>query len=336
MALSSKASAIPTTNEFLAHWSSVDEERGAAGGLVLAEKKGVIPAGFNRSGLVVLKDLLQDRLDAVQDKLNDVQIARGGIKNQKAIAYKRLTLFLELLDGYYKETDFYVARPEPSGIGAGEENFMAAMRDMKSLWPKLNGAPAPAGVTLPILLNEGTNEEPVMVPVATFLAQLIVLRGKYEAEKEALQDLAMARGKRDKTIETIRAVLVAYREAVPYGVAGNQPLLDTLPRLTPEPGHTPDAVNASAALEGTNQARISHTQSNDPDFLRYEARGAVGEDADAEDAVTLESHTDRVPADFVTGFGLGSPGAAVTLWIYVVTKDGNERGSQKMVVRRPE
>lgn len=303
--------------------------------MVLAEEKGKIPAGFNRSGLVVLKDLLQDRLDAVQDKLNDAEIARGGIASQKAIAYKRLTLFLEMFDGYYKNTDFYVSRPTPSGIGAGEENFMAPLRDMKSLWPKLNAAAAPAGITLPIQINEGTNDEPIMVPVATFLAQLLTLRGKYEQEKDALQDLAIARGKRDKTIESIRAVLVAYREAVPFAVAGNQPLLDTLPRLTPEPGHTPDPVNASAALEGTNQARISHTQSDDPDFLRYEARGAVGEDADAEDAVVLDTHTARVPADFVTGFGLGSPGAAVTLWIYVVTKDGNERGSVKMVVRRP-
>ena len=111
--------------------------------------------------------------------------------------------------------------------------------------------------------------------------------------------------------------------------------VDTIPRLTPEPGHTPDAVNASAALEGTNQARISHTQSDDADFARYELRGAVGDNADAEDAVVVDTHTARVPADFVTAFGLGSPGAAATFWVYVVTADGNERGSVKMVVERP-
>ena len=335
MALTSKASAIPTTNTFLAHWLTVDEALSPNSSFQLPAEPGVVPAGFNRSGLVVLRDLLQDRLDAVQDKLNGAQTARGAIENRKAIAYKRLTLFLEMFDGYYKNTDLYPTRPEPNGIGAGESNFMDPLRDMKSLWLQLNAAPAPSGLVLPIVLNEGTDELPLPVTAAQFIADVATLRSKYELEKEALQQLAVARGKRDKTIENIRAILVSYRGAVRYPLAGNEPLLNTIPRVTPEPGSTPDPVNASAGLEGTNQVRIAHTQSDDAKFARYEARGAIGDDADADDAIVLGTHTARTPEDFVLTFGLNSPGSAVTVWIYVVTEDGNERGSQKMVVRRP-
>ena len=34
--------------------------------------------------------------------------------------------------------------------------------------------------------------------------------------------------------------------------------------------------------------------------------------------------------------GLSEPGGAVSLWVIVRTKDGNERASAKSVVRRPD
>lgn len=335
MALSSNSAFIPTANEFLGHWTLVDAALPPAAPFVLPEEPGVIPPGFNRSGLVGLRDVLQSNLDSVQDKLNDLQIASGSIALLKAKVYKRLMLFVDVVDGFYVNTEFFPARPEPSGIGAGEEKFVDPLRDMKSLWTKLNAAPAPAGLTLPLTLNEGTAETPLPVTLAQFIDSLNQLKTAYETRASAEQTLKLARGRRDRTMQNIRAVLVSYRAAVAHRIAGNQALLEAVPRVSPEPGHTPNAVTATAVFQAPDTAKVSHAQSDDVDFKEYQLRGAAGPDGDTEDAIVLATHTAQAPADFFTQLGLGSPGGAVSLWVYVITNDGNERGSTRMVVERP-
>jgi len=334
MALHNNGSYIPTANEFLAHWAQADAALGAAP-LLLPEKKGVIPPNFNRSGLLALRDVLQFRLDEVQDKLNLLQIASGVVNLEKAKLYKRLTLFVELMDGFYAETEFYAARPELPGIGAGEEKFTAALRDMKSLWPKLNAAPAPGGVTLPIVLDEGTEEQPQPVAFGVFALDQVNLNQRYADRAEAEQAVKLERSRRDRVLENIRAVLVAYRKAAVTRLAAHESVLATLPRVTPQPGHTPDAVSAQAELVPPDIAQVTHTESDDQDFKEYQLRGTIGEDGDTEDAVVLATHTERTPAPFSTQHGLGLPGGAVSLWVYVITHDGNERASNRMVVQRP-
>ena len=334
MALSSNGSYIPTANEFLAHWAEADAVLLPAA-LVLAEEPGVIPANFNRSGLVVLRDALQLELDAVQDKLNDVQIVGGGLELQKAALYKMLTLFLGVMDGFYLNTEYYRARPEAPGMGAGEEKFVGPLRDVQSLWAKLNAAVAPTGVTLPIVLNVGTAEAPVMKTQADFATALTALKMKYAARADAEQSVKLARSKRDKTMKSIRAVLVAYRAAAESRLAANTALLATLPRVTPLPGHTPEPVSIAAECVAPDIAQVTHGESEDADFKEYQLRGTIGEDGDADDAVVLATHTGRTPSPFSTQHGLGQPGGAVSLWVFVVTNDGNERASDRAVVRRP-
>ena len=334
MALSSNGSYIPTINEFLAHWAQADLVVQPSG-IILAEEPGVIPAGFNRSGLLVLRDSLTIQLDAVQDKLNDLQIAGGELELLKQKMYKRLGLFLGLMDGYYSSTPYYPARPEAPGMGAGEEKFCAPLRDMKSLWGKLNAAPAPTGVALPLEINEGTAEIELNFELTIFTADLALLQTKYAARAAAEQNLRLARSRRDKLKVQIRAVLVAYRAAAQSKLAGMSELLDTLPRVTPLPGHTPDAVTISAVYVPPDTAQVTHSESDDPDFKEYQFRGTVGEDGDPEDAVVLATHTARTPAPFTTQLGLGIPGGAGSYWVFVITKGGNERASARAVVHRP-
>lgn len=65
MALSSNAAFVPTTNEFLAHWALVDAALPVPAPFILPEEPGVIPAGFNRSGLSGLKSTLQGNLEEI-------------------------------------------------------------------------------------------------------------------------------------------------------------------------------------------------------------------------------------------------------------------------------
>lgn len=334
MALVNNSSFVPTANEFLAHWNSVNTEA-VPSGFVLPGVTGVIPPGFNRSGLVVLRDLLISQLQDVQDKLNDVEIASGRIAILKEKLYKRMGLFLEVVDGYYAESEYMSTRPEAPGITAGEERFLTPMRDMRSLWTKLNGATAPAGLTVPITLEAGTPELPEPVTVADFSTMLNLLIQRYGEHGEARQNLTLARARRDKTMKNIRAVLVQYRATVLKPLAGNEPLLNTVPRVTPEPGHTPAPVQVSATHVEPDKAALTHTQSDDPDFKSYQIAAAMGVNSTLEDAITLETRTERTPAPFETTFGLAEPGSAISLWVIVSTTDGNERASEKVVVQRP-
>ena len=334
MALVNNSSYIPTSNEFLAHWAAVDTEIGT--GFVLPGIPGVIPPSLNRSGLLVFRDTLQTDLQDVQDKLNDVEIASGRIRILKEKLYARFNLFLEVVDGYYGDSEYATARPEAPGITAGGERFLAPMRDARSLWTKLNDAPAPAGLTVPIVVKAGTPEMPDNVTVAAFTAMLNLLNQRIDEHGQAEQALTVSRARRDKTMKTIRAIVVQYRATVVVAIAGNEPLLSTIPRVTPEPGHTPDAVQVATAFVAPDKATGSHTESDDASFADYQIAAAIGEGATLEDAVVLETRTARTPAPFETTMGLSAPGGAVSLWVIVRTTDGNERASAKSVVRRPD
>jgi hypothetical protein len=334
MALVNNSSYIPTANAFLAHWSSVDTELG--GGFVLPGLPGVIPPSLNRSGLLVFRDTLENDLQDVQEKLNDVEIASGRIRILKEKLYARFNLFLEVVDGYYANSEYASARPEAPGITAGGERFLGPMRDARSLWTKLNGQTAPAGLTVPIVVKAGTPELPDNVSLAAFTAMLNLLIQRIDEHGQAVQALTLSRARRDKTMKTIRAILVQYRATVIVPISGNEPLLNTLPRVTPEPGHTPEPVQVSTAFVAPNKATGSHTESDDADFEDYQIVAAIGEEATLEDAIVLETRTARTPAPFETSMGLAEPGGAVSLWVIVRTKDGNERASAKSLVRRPD
>ena len=112
-------------------------------------------------------------------------------------------------------------------------------------------------------------------------------------------------------------------------------MIDTLPRLSPLPGHTPASVNASAVFVAPNESRVIYDASTDSQSLEYQLRGTVGDHYDEEDAVVIASHGPNDPREFVTNFGLTQPGAQIALKVYVVLTTGNESGSAAMQVERP-
>ena len=331
----SKTSAIPYANTFLAHWGQVETAIAGQPTYFLPQKKGIIPPNFNRSGLVALKDVLEGQLDAVQASLNDLQINSGAIGILKATLLKRLRLFLDVFDSYYGSSEFANARPDAPNIGDGPEKFLAPLRDAKNLWLRVNGAAAPGGITLPLKVDEGTLAIPALVTQAQFDASITALKALYEARAQFQQDLILLRARRDETITSIYNVLLAYRESVPTRISTNTALLSTIPRLTPVPGHTPDAVTATAIYEAPDTARITHSESAEATFESYTALAAAGDDASVEDAIVIGIHTDRTPAEFITHLGLSTPGGAVTVWVKVTLTTGNERTSAPVVVNRP-
>ena len=130
-------------------------------------------------------------------------------------------------------------------------------------------------------------------------------------------------------------VMKSYRIAVPTRSGQFPVLVATLPRLTPEKGHTPEPVNASAVFEAPDKSKVAYAASADADLLRYELRGNPGTEYDEDDAVVILTNLPAAPREFVSDFSLTQPGAQVALKVYVVLTTGNEAGSVTLHVQRP-
>ncbi len=323
MAISNNASYIPTMNEFLAHWAQVNAAITPELTVPAPDGTGVTFSGFSD-----LRDSLLAQFQNVIGYLNDKEIARGSIRLQKAKMLAHFNEFNAMLDGYWSATAFINARPYAPSASDGAETFLTPMRDALSLWEKINVAPAPAGVILPLALSDGTN-------VAVFATEISELQAAYVAEANANQDAVLARSQRDGIMANAKAVMVAYRKIVPARCAQFPALVDTLPAVTPPPGHTPAPVNASAVFQAPDQAKIVYDASPEATLARYELRGNPGEEYDEDDAVTLATHSPTAAREFLTGFGLTQPGTQASYKVFVILATGNEAGSATMTVERP-
>lgn len=321
MPITGNASYIPTTNAFLAHWTQVNAALPALEPLILS-------SGVTRAALVTLRNGLQDLFDSVQDKLNDVEIASAALLLKKESMLGRLNQFNAIVDGYFAGSALAGARPLAPSIGDGEEVFVEPLRDMKSLWMKVNAAVAPPGLVLPLVLEGGMTR-------ADFVTALGELTTAYEAGQTAEQNLKLERLLRDQKKDLIYEALKLYRLSVPARVPTNQALLESLPKLTPDAGHTPAAVNASAVFVAPDKSHVVYDASADADLSHYELRGNVGATFKAADAVVIATNQPGDARVFDTSFGLTQSGAKVSLEVYVILNTGNESGSAPMLVTRP-
>ena len=168
-----------------------------------------------------------------------------------------------------------------------------------------------------------------------FATNLSGLAFAYSAEKPKNFALKFARALRDGTQSRAYEILVGYREAAAGRLSPFPELLETRPRITPLPGHTPERVNASAVWEAPDKAKVVYEASPDAGLHSYQLRGNVGDEYSDEDAVVIATNAPGAPREFVTPFGLGLPGARGALKVYVILTTGNEAGSAALFVTRP-
>lgn len=323
MPISNNASYIPTMNEFIGHWTQVNAQLSPPLAVLNEAKEGHTLAQFT-----ALRESIRLQADVVIDALNNQEIARGDIDLRKAQMLGWLNEFNGLLDAYWTGTRFINARPLAPGLSLGEEKFVTPMRDAASLWPKLNADAAPTGLALPLTLSDGTTVE-------AFTSGLATLQVVYAQEAMAAQDVVLARANREVSKRSAYLTMKAYRLAVPARCKQFPALVETLPALTPSPGHTPDPVNASAVFQAPDQAKVVYSASDDAALDHYELRGNPGDAYNDDDAVTIDTHLPGDPREFLSGFGLTQAGAHVALKVYVVLNMGNEAGSAVMLVARP-
>ena len=323
MPIDSNASYPLTMAEFAAHWQQVNFELNPDLLIVTPDKQSMTQAEF-----VTLRQTLEASFIDLVDRLNDVELARAGIRAAKATMLVRLNELLAYIDSYWAPTLLPQARPLVPSVTDGPGEFLKAMYDAMSLWERMNEDDAPAGITLPVVLADGTTQ-------ADFRASVLALNELYADERSAIVSTTLSRAQRDAHKARAYAVMKAYRQAVPARCAGFPILLETLPALSPKPGHTPDPVNVSAVFVPPDQSRVAYTPSDEPSLLRYELRGHPGDEYDAEDAVVVATNAPADAPEFLTAFGLTQPGTRVAFKVYVVLQTGNVAGSAAVVVERP-
>jgi len=311
-------------DEFAGHWIEVNA--------ALAPKALVVrlPDDTTLSLLQfeTVRGTLQTQQNVVQARLTVQQIARSNINSKKGALLEQFNLFTGMLDAYFVNTDFIDSRPYAPTPTAGQAAFTEPMVDMMGLWEEINAGPAPAGVTLPLVLAGNTAQ-------GGFASAISALQFAFSDERKKGVKVSVSRSKRDRLQTKAYEAMKSYRDAVPPLLTGFPELIDSLPRLSPLPGHTPAAVNSSAILEGTNQSKVVYDASTEATLVRYELRGNSGDDYSDEDAVVIASNEPGAPREFITPFGLNQPGAKVALKVYVILETGNEAGSAAMFVERP-
>lgn len=214
-----------------------------------------------------------------------------------------------------------VQRTSSSGL------WIKAMDDHQHIWTTINASP-PAGFTPPLILPSGHT-------VAQFGTLVSTLKTTFTSLTQADQDMDREHDERDQIYLRIRDELATYRATVTGLFEDNDPMVVSIPRLVPLPGHTPDPVVLSGVWNAaTSKADLAWTASDDPDLASYSIRrsGATPYDASTETVV------DTVLPDVLalsTNSGLTVSGSSMGYKVYVVLSTGNERGSNAVSVTYP-
>lgn len=319
MPFSGPSSYLETIDEFIGHWTDVN--------LTLGLDPLILPGPYTLATLTANRATLSTGITELVDAINTVEGHRTDRNNRKVSIKERMRQLGAFIRGVLAGSSYVGRIPELIAIDANPGIWLISMRDNKDIWTDINASP-PAGFTPPLVLTGG-------YAIANFTTETGNLETTFQNLTLGEQDVDREVEEREAIYLAIRAELVLYREAVPGRFPANHPLVLSLPRLTPLPGHTPDAVVLSGAWNaGTVKGDLSWTASADPDLESYEVRrdGSTPYNGNTEQVVaTLPPGTLTLSTDE----GLGSPGSTMGFKVYVVLNTGNERGSNAVTIVRP-
>ena len=328
MPISGASSFVPTINEFLPSWDLVNTALGAGGPLVLRNPNGPVPPTVNRAALITMRDDLQLKHTDITGQINNVELAAAALKTMKVALHLRGGQFNDAVRSDLAGTAFAEALPLLPQPGDGQGVFIEPMDDISTLWAKINAATGIPGFTAPLLLLGGYS-------LADFNTALGLLKTQFETVRKEQFLVSFKITERNRMQDLIYPVLKAYRQAVPTKFAATDPLVVTLPKLTPDPGSTPDAVLANGTWNvPTTEGKLTWNESTAPDLDEYEVRWSPGVTYDATLEVVLANIAKTAPREFFTTQGLVAIGDVSLFKVYVKTTTGNERGSNTVKITR--
>ena len=316
MPISSPSSYLPTADEFIAHWTGANAELGAAGPILLA-------GGMSLASFTALRGTLQTQRAQVESARNGLEGSRGDLEATKTALLARLNQFNAKVRSLSPGTRWEPLLPKAFNVSEGMGRVIRPLDDLADVWTRYDADVAP--VTLPggYFIDDFTD-------------QLAALKLLYTATSSAAVALRLARGKRNETQEKIHEVLRQYRSRIPAEFLPGSAIFETLPRLSPLPGSTPDPVQLAGSYHvPTQQALLTWDAPADPSVVKLEVRGNVGPEFEAEDEILLATVLPAGPHTWTGPLGLDTPGTAVSFKVFTLTAEGNQRGSNEVTITRP-
>lgn len=321
MPITSVGSWLPTIDEFLAHWTDVNA--------ALAPSALTLLGGYARATLVIDRAAVETAVTDVQNKDNTTQIARGDRDVRRATVHPRFLQFRAAINGQLPNTKYIPAIPKAPQFDDAPGTWRDRLDDMSNLWTTINtNNPPITGFTPPLTLAGAYT-------ILLFTGETTNLKNAFVAVSNAEQAGQMSRENRDNVFAPVYQRLKQYRQAVAGLFPAGSPLMQSLPALTPRPGHTPDLVNVSAVWDAAElKARVTYAASVDPDLDEYELRACFGDKFKTSEEQVIGNNLPGV-LEFLTDEGLVAPGSKVFYKVYVKLKTGNEKGSKTVSVTRP-
>ncbi|MES2708583.1 MAG: hypothetical protein V4726_18460 [Verrucomicrobiota bacterium] len=327
MPITGPASYVPTTDEFIAHWTHANADS-APKVVVVAPARREDPA-IPLATLVALRAQLITERTAVVTGLNKQHVAREKGQMQKRLLLERYDQFAGLLRAFFSQTPYLSSLPVKPSETELPARFLDTMEAILSLWVQIEDDAPPLGVELPLVLKDDFDITGMQDGIALLRALLLDL-----AQKE--QATSLARSRRNQVQDKIYPILRDYRLAVPAILGKNSPHTETLPRLSPLPGKTPTGVNASGTfITPQNEARIVHTLSPDTDISHYELRQCPPPDYVGDDETIIATHPAGAPPEFLTQAGLVIPGDRSLFKVVTINEDGREKASNVVDITWP-
>lgn len=128
-----------------------------------------------------------------------------------------------------------------------------------------------------------------------------------------------------------------YRKKLPTKFPKGHALIDTLPELTPQPGSTPDVVTATFAWDpALGKVRITWSALFGTNIAEIEVRFCAGPSYSTDLEQVIGNVDPAAPREFLSDTGLAAAGDVASFKVYVITDLGNEKGSNTLVVTRPD
>ena len=153
---------------------------------------------------------------------------------------------------------------------------------------------------------------------------------------QAEQETNPACARRNLVQERIYPILRDYRLAGLAIRGKDSPFATTLPRLSTLPGNTPTGVSASGTfLMPSNQAKMLHSLSPDPDITRHELRRCLPPDYEGDDKTIAASHPANASTEFLTNFGLPASGDRSHFEVYAINAEDRGKGSNAVDITWP-
>ena len=317
MPISGPSSYVPTAEQVIAHWTLADAGLGAGNEIVLA-------GGVNLATLTAKKTALVNRRTLLQTKLMDLEVARGDIDVRKGTLIGLFAKFVDRVRSLYPDSKWSRALPTQPGINDALGLFTDPMDSAASLWKLINDDPTVSDIVI-----LGTTQ-------AQFATLVADMKAAFATRTTAATVADVTREERNDLQDDIYAILKNYRQALPTHFATGNALIDSLPRLSPEPGSTPDPVQITAEfVPALGQTRITITRSTAPDFAEYEYRLTPGPVWSDDDDTVIGNVSNIDSLVFLTTSGVETPGVTASYKAVVRTTTGNERASDPVAVLRP-